>query len=66
MVTYLSYRINRDDLEQYLKERSHRISEKYEKYLQLMNLNGLDSAGAAAHENQLKDQKKLDKASDLE
>lgn len=49
-----------------MKERSHRISEKYEKYLQLINLNGLDSAGATAHEAQLKDQKKLDKASDLE
>lgn len=33
MVTYLSYRINRDDLEQYLKERGNRISEKYEKFL---------------------------------
>ncbi|KAL4495218.1 hypothetical protein ABPG72_007325 [Tetrahymena utriculariae] len=66
MVTYLSYRINREDLEDYLRERNHRISERYEKYLQLMNLNGLDSAGATAHENQIKDQKKLDKASDLE
>lgn len=31
-----------------------------------MNLNGLDSAGATAHENTIKDQKKFDRASDLE
>lgn len=55
MVTYLSYRINREDLEEYLKERGNRISEKYDKFLQLMNLNGLDSAGATAHENTIKD-----------
>jgi hypothetical protein len=43
MVTYLSYRINRTALEYFLGDKAHKVNEKYEKYLELISLDGLNT-----------------------
>lgn len=57
MVTYLSYRINRDTLENYVQDKQKKISDKYEKYLQLISLDGLDTGIAQFNQNLQKTKK---------